>query len=269
MWIRPTSYKVSSAPDVADQYMMAERFDVLFASAPSYDTGWVNNNDWTSQALGTTVGGNVTHNLGKDLTELDVKVVISSDGTDDNSYEIASINLDRTTGGTNYMGYGIAQTDTNNVVIWTLPQGIEIVNEEGSRVIVDTENWYYKVVVQAKTADINMRDASKDYTNADATWSGAYWIDGKKVCRQVWNGTTGAGASSDYSLGVTVDSLVLGYILIDHSTNGWSTSDISANMGWWFSDTSQDTLRVNHNQAEIQSKAYRFIMEYTTTGGSC
>ena len=53
-----------------------------------YDTGWVACSDWTNQHLGSTLGGNVVHNLNTPLRNLSVKVFISTDGTDDNSFEM-------------------------------------------------------------------------------------------------------------------------------------------------------------------------------------
>ena len=46
----------------------------------NYDTGWVSNSDWTNQHLGDTVGGNVVHNLNAPLSNLSVKIFVSTGG---------------------------------------------------------------------------------------------------------------------------------------------------------------------------------------------
>ena len=47
-------------------------------SANTYDTGWIACSDWTNQHLGDSVGGNVNHNLDAPLSDILVKVLISS-----------------------------------------------------------------------------------------------------------------------------------------------------------------------------------------------
>ena len=66
-------------------------------SANTYNTGWLLNQiggvgspDWTNVHLGDdpSQDSNVNHNLDAPLSDLLVKALISTDGTDNNSYEI-------------------------------------------------------------------------------------------------------------------------------------------------------------------------------------
>ncbi len=114
----------------------------------TYDTGWVNTNDWTNQHLGTTVGGNVTHALGAPLSNLTVKVLISSDGTDANSFEISDTGFDAAVASLIQVGISIAQVDSNNIRVQTGVDGIIVIaNPGGTVATIDTEDWYYKIVV--------------------------------------------------------------------------------------------------------------------------
>lgn len=111
----------------------------------SYSTGWVSCNDWTNQHLGDTVGGDVTHSLNTHLSGLLVKVFISTDGTDATSYEL--LPLDTSRAGSYDTGLMIYEVDANNVKIQTGVNGINILDENGNQATIDTEAYYYQVVV--------------------------------------------------------------------------------------------------------------------------
>jgi hypothetical protein len=113
-----------------------------------YDTGWIACSDWTDQHLGDSVGSNVNHALDAPLSELLVKVLISTDGTDANSFEV--IQADDNT--TDY-GCTIYYVDDDNILVQTGNGGIAfvsdgaIVGSAGSVYRIDTESWYYKIKV--------------------------------------------------------------------------------------------------------------------------
>ena len=114
----------------------------------SYDTGWVSNNDWTNQHLGTSVGGNVIHNLDAPLSDVLVKVLISTDGTDANSFETDSMLYNSASLGLLRGGVSIFQVDNNNLVVQTGADGVARVrNSDGALVLFSTDNWYYKIKV--------------------------------------------------------------------------------------------------------------------------
>jgi hypothetical protein len=115
-----------------------------------YDTGWINTNDWANRHLGTdfnpkNVDSNVTHNMNANLSELLVKILISEDGTDNNSREVVVAGEDP--GGSDEYGLTIFQVDKNNVKIQTGAQGIQTVNDDGTVGVLDNEDWYYKIAV--------------------------------------------------------------------------------------------------------------------------
>ena len=117
-----------------------------FGEMKYYSTGWVNCNDWTNQHLGTTVGGNVVHNLNTNLSDLIIRLFISSDGTENNAIEVVN-----TTGGSSsaseMRGTVYTQVDSNNFIIQTGDDGIRHIQADGTPLAIDTENWYYKVKV--------------------------------------------------------------------------------------------------------------------------
>ncbi len=116
-----------------------------------YTTGWINRSDWTNVHLGSStskdVDSNLNHALSAPLSELIVKVFISTDGTDANSYEAQSVVA--STVSTNGVGYGVTayDIDDNNIIIQTGSLGIVVLKAVGTLLVIDTENYYYKVVV--------------------------------------------------------------------------------------------------------------------------
>ena len=119
-----------------------------------YATEWLLNEmggagvaDWTNVHLGndpTDPTDNLTHGLNAPQSDLLVKVLISTDGTDVTSFEVVGWGgYD----GANHLGIQKVYIDNNNVLIQTGANGFEYINESGNRVIVDIENWYYKIKV--------------------------------------------------------------------------------------------------------------------------
>lgn len=111
-----------------------------------YRTGWINRSDWTNVHLGsnTTLNtdSNVTHGLNAPLPKLLVKLFVSTDGTDANSFEVKY----GETGNTG-RGFTVFAVDNNNVKIQTGTGGIDYVLDDGTCAAIDIENWYYQVVV--------------------------------------------------------------------------------------------------------------------------
>ena len=111
-----------------------------------YDTGWINRTDWTNVHLGSDTTLNtdsyVNHNLNAPLSNLLVKLFVSTDGTDANSFEVLPGN-----GATDTVGIVILAVDNNNVKVQTATNGIYVTVDAGSGLVIDTENYYYKVKV--------------------------------------------------------------------------------------------------------------------------
>ncbi len=89
---------------------------------------------------------NVTHSLNAPLSDLLVKVLVSTDGTDANSFEAINEGFTSTTAGFDY-GITAFQVDTNNIKIQTGNEGILYAQDSGTMNSVNTEDWYYKIKV--------------------------------------------------------------------------------------------------------------------------
>jgi len=128
---------------------------LLYAFIPSglvtgarYDTGWIANSDWTNMSA------LLTHNLNANLSDLIFTLSISTDGTDGNSFRLDQIsNLYSTAGAADFnYGYEFLQTSLNSVTLQSGKDGIQyLVAGSGVRDELDTEAWYYKVVVTKLT----------------------------------------------------------------------------------------------------------------------
>jgi len=121
----------------------------------NHDSGWLLNEmggpgvgDWTNVHLGddpTDPTDNLTHNLNAKLSELIVKVLISSDGTDANSLEIIYAVFE---GGTERrLGITIYQIDANNIKVQTGVLGFRYNDDAGVGQLMDDEDWYYKIKI--------------------------------------------------------------------------------------------------------------------------
>lgn len=121
--------------------------DTLYAV--SYATTWISRSDWTNVHIGSSTTKNadsdINHALGISLLNLNVKVLISTDGTDNNSFEI--IDSDFTSAGSAQTGITAFQVDTNNITIQSGTDGIDYIAGNGGTVLIDSEDWFYKIKV--------------------------------------------------------------------------------------------------------------------------
>jgi hypothetical protein len=106
----------------------------------NYDAGWVANSDWTD------LTATVTHNLGAPLSELSVRVFVSSDGTEANSRETGLYAAYNNTGPQN-VGMQLVAIDDDSFTLQTGADGFWYITSTGSFDRIDTESWYYRVVV--------------------------------------------------------------------------------------------------------------------------
>ena len=113
-----------------------------------YETPWVACSVWTNQHLGDTVGGDINHKLELPLKDLNVRIFISEDGTDEKSFEVKDTAIRDASSG--QYGITIFCVDNNNIRVQTGPQGlIYNIDSTGVTGIIDVESWYYKIVVTA------------------------------------------------------------------------------------------------------------------------
>lgn len=88
---------------------------------------------------------NLFHQMGKNLYQLRTEIFFSTDGTENNSYNITNNILYDGVGGTAF-GDQQNQIDIDNIKIQTGNAGIPYVNDAGAVLATDTEDWYYKVI---------------------------------------------------------------------------------------------------------------------------
>jgi hypothetical protein len=112
-----------------------------------YSTAWVSNSDWTANQF------DITHSLSANLSEIDVKFLISTDGTDNNSFEVDQVVRIIDTGSATDLtaGFKILQIDDDNIRIQTGIDGIYTLNATGDNDLLQTNAYYYKVVVTKLT----------------------------------------------------------------------------------------------------------------------
>lgn len=123
----------------------------------SYETNYINRSDWTNVYPGTNTTKNVnsyiTHNLQQNLNNLEITFFISTDGTENNSFEISRFfyYLPTAVAGTEIIaGITNYQIDTNNLRVQIGTAGLPQVTTSGLLNAIDSEDWFYKIVVKRK-----------------------------------------------------------------------------------------------------------------------
>lgn len=109
-------------------------------TAERYNTGWVANSDWTAVSL------NVNHALGANLPGLDVAFFISPTGSDSDCVKMGGATVSSVD-----TGFSFKAVDVNNIELDLHTSGIAFITSAFGIQIVDTESWYYKVVVTKLT----------------------------------------------------------------------------------------------------------------------
>lgn len=135
----------------------ASSADWIRSSFPEkYETAWLLNElggagvaDWSNVHLGddpTNPADNITHNLNTPLRHLLVKLFISTDGTDANSFEIMNGNNE---GGGRRSGWTIFQVDNDNFIFQTGQNGVALYAADVGGTITNIlgQNWWYKIIV--------------------------------------------------------------------------------------------------------------------------
>ena len=138
--------------DVDHPYYAPTPTAATLPNLTTHDTGWVPCDDWTNQHLGDTVNSNVTHGLGLPLRDLEVRVLISTDGTYANSFGVPlTHNMYQATSGIGYyFGGTVHQIDMDNIRIPTAGHGVRVYNQSGGDLLIDTESYHYRVIVSPR-----------------------------------------------------------------------------------------------------------------------
>jgi hypothetical protein len=116
---------------------------------------FTNNNVLTGSISGSTalvdevtgdnknVDTNMNHLFCTNLSNLRAKLLVSTDGTDANSFEVNLIQ----TANAEITGVTFFQVDTDNITIQTGSGGIRLIENTGATDLIDTENWYCKAII--------------------------------------------------------------------------------------------------------------------------
>jgi hypothetical protein len=116
-----------------------------------YETGWISCSSWGNRHLGSTASPKntdsyVAHNLNADLSELIVKLMVSTAGTDNNCFQIDFSGFYRDAAAQTW-GCTVSQIDKNNLKIQTALQGMQYFNDAGGWVPFSGDDWYYNIKV--------------------------------------------------------------------------------------------------------------------------
>ena len=154
-------------------------------STIKYETGWVENlinggttPKWNNVHLGSdgTQDSFVIHNLGCPLKDLDIKIYLSTDGTDSNSFELRTVN----TNPSSTRGFTPYQIDQNSIKIQTGNDGISYIQDNGVELRLLTDAYYYNIVVTKKESQPTIQRTSYDtgyLENLLNAGSSAKWND--------------------------------------------------------------------------------------------
>lgn len=134
-------------------------------SALKYDTGWVANSDWTANNF------TISHDLSSELSELNIKVLFSSDGTDNNAKFPIGMAI-RDAGSNEQVSLVLTKIDINSIKLSTGASGVRIGIGDGTggSVLLSAQSYYYRVVIEKPqlTATFGYTPIRKTITINDA-----------------------------------------------------------------------------------------------------
>lgn len=137
-----------SATEIDLNIQEATQNNVPVLTKALHDTGWVECSDWTNQQLGDTLGEAVAHGLGSHLRELDIKVLLSADGTDAASSETITVSRQSSSAINATYALQVFEVDEDSIIVQTGENGVGyIALSTGVFSALDTEILYYRVIV--------------------------------------------------------------------------------------------------------------------------
>lgn len=110
------------------------------------DSGATADVDETATGDTKNKNSNVTHNLDSNQSQLAMYFYVSSDGTDANSILIGTVDSVGSSGSD--FGHTARFSSVNELQIATTTAGLIFVNAVGNAEIINTDDWYYKIVVR-------------------------------------------------------------------------------------------------------------------------
>jgi hypothetical protein len=135
---------------------LAHEISMLKLAISVYDTGWINTNDWTNRALGSTAlpkntDSYVVHNLNCDIDSLIIQVYVTSDPLNmngNNTWLIGNSGFYWSFSPAYAYNVTVYQQSKNEIRVQTGNEGMfKISTVTGGYVISQTDDWYYKVKV--------------------------------------------------------------------------------------------------------------------------
>ena len=199
--------------------------------AQKYSTGWVANSDWTDMTL------TVTHGLNAPMSDLITKFFFSTDGTEENAREVSVFDRRWSTQDNAIFGWTWFAVDDNSLVFQTGAQGISWVGDDvGGGDVLDSESYYYKVVVYKPT----VIESIIETTMYDTGW--------------ITNGTwQSIDISATHNLGANLSSLIVKFFISTDGTDANSaefhtllydnTPDSTGRYGFTLHQTDTNTVR--------------------------
>lgn len=110
---------------------------------------------------------------------------------------------------------------------------------------------------------VSVRYLANDYS-LSAIDTGKRWIDGKKIYKKVWTGTTASASSMTLALGITIDSVTAPMSFhVDSSANGWIGPEGTTNILVYFTNTTKNNVTFYINSSNFWARSYRLTIEYT------
>jgi hypothetical protein len=125
----------------------------------TYETPWIERSIWNSAQLGSNttlnVNSNLTHNLGANITDLEVRVFLATDASGSNAQEMVRVwGEDVNTSASASSGWNAVYVDSNNIIIQVGIEGMHRIATTGLKGILlrlsTTPSFYYKVKVYSK-----------------------------------------------------------------------------------------------------------------------
>ena len=136
----PDLYALKSELESA-KYVIDNGDGTFYLPALIYDTGWVVNSDWTDLTL------SLTHNLGVEISKLNVTFLIDTVG-DGSDTVIPQQGTDTSAN----IGFCLRTGNTTTLTLQTGSGGLLVQSSAGSNILIDTESWYYRVIISRKDA---------------------------------------------------------------------------------------------------------------------
>ena len=239
-----------------------------------YETGWISRSDWTNVHLGTDVSknvdSNITHNLDAPLSELNVKIFISTDGTDANSIEISNVDFSQASASHIKYGARISQVDSDNIQVQTAIHGFVSLSDAGDFAVIDNEDWYYKIVVlKPHTGTITLTNLDLENLPVIETYNTG-WIS-RSDWTNVHMGTDNTkNADSDviHNLDATLSELDVRVFFSSDGTdaNSFEIIDHQAFVNGATNNYGITTFQVDSNNLTIQTGIYG--ISYTKNDGN-